>query len=64
MKKFILPFTETIQGWYEIEAETLEEAREIAIEGSFTEDHDPFYSDKSRTEWDENQLIEDKGTDN
>jgi hypothetical protein len=62
MKKFILPFTETTQGWYEIEAETLEEAREIVIEGSFTEDHDPFYSHKSRTDWDEDELMEDDGS--
>ena len=56
-KKFILPFTEVQRGWYEIEAESLEEARAIVIVGDFTEDHDPFYKD-GIVEWDEDELVE------
>lgn len=56
-KKFILPFTEFQRGWYEIEADSLEEAREIAIAGDFTEDHEPFYKD-GEVSWDENELVE------
>jgi hypothetical protein len=57
MPKYILPFQEYNRGWYEIEAESLEEAKAIAIEGSFTEDHDPQYRD-GHTEWDENEMEE------
>jgi hypothetical protein len=55
MSKYALPFLEVNRGWYEIEADSLEEAKQIAIEGAFTEDHEPFYKD-GRTEWDENDL--------
>jgi hypothetical protein len=57
MATFILPFNEYQRGWYEIEADTLEEARAIVIEGNFTEDHEPFYKDGS-VEWDENNITE------
>jgi hypothetical protein len=57
MATFILPFNEYQRGWYEIEADTLEEARAIVIEGNFTEDHEPFYKD-GRVEWDENDITE------
>lgn len=57
MPKYILPFEEYQRGWYEIEAETLEEAKEIVIAGDFTEDHDPFYKD-GRVDYDEDELYE------
>jgi hypothetical protein len=57
MKKYILPFTETQRGWYEIEAENIEQARQIVIEGNFTEDHEPNYKD-GITEWDEQEIEE------
>lgn len=58
MPKYILPFTETNQGWYEIEADTIEQARAIVIAGDFTEDTEPNYN-KGETYWDENELEED-----
>ena len=58
MTKYILPFEEYQQGWYEIEADTIEEARAIVIAGDFTEDHEPNYR-KGHTTWDENELEED-----
>jgi hypothetical protein len=57
---YTLPFTETNRGWYEIEADSLEEAKAIVIKGDFTEDHDPNYKD-GYTEWDENELQEIEG---
>jgi hypothetical protein len=57
MAMYVLPFTEVNRGWYEIEADSLEEARSIVIKGEFTEDHDPKYKD-GYTEWDENELEE------
>ena len=59
MKKYILPFTETQRGWYEIEANSLEEAKQIVIAGDFTENTDPNYKD-GITEYDENDLIEEE----
>lgn len=57
MPKYILPFQEYQRGWYEIEAESLEEAKAIVIAGDFTEDHEPNYKD-GYVEWDENELEE------
>lgn len=57
MKKYILPFIETQRGWYEIEAENIEQARQIVIDNNFTEDHEPYYKD-GITEWHANDLIE------
>ena len=59
-KTYVLPFTEVQRGWYEIEADSLEEAKAIAIAGDFTEDHEPFYRD-GRVDWDENEMYEDTG---
>ena len=61
MPMYVLPFTETNRGWYEIEADSLEEAKAIVIKGDFTEDHDPNYKD-AYTEWDENELEEIEGS--
>jgi hypothetical protein len=52
---YVLPFTEVNRGWYEIEADSLEEAKAIAVDGSFTEDHEPFYKD-GHTEWDPEEI--------
>ena len=57
MTKYILEFTETLFGWYEIEASTIEEAREIAKTGDFTENTEPNYRD-GQIVWDENQIKE------
>ena len=58
MATFILPFYETQRGWYEIEAETIEEARAIAVSDEFTlNDYEPFYKDGT-VEWDENDITE------
>lgn len=57
MATYILPFEETNRGWYEIEASSLEEARQIVIQGDFTVDHEPNYKDGYRI-WDENDLEE------
>ena len=59
MTKYILPFEEHQRGWYEIEADSIEEAKAIVIAGDFTEDHEPFYKD-GVVEWDENELYEEK----
>lgn len=59
MAKYILPFEEHQRGWYEIEADSIEEAKAIVIAGDFTEDHEPFYKD-GVVEWDENELYEEK----
>lgn len=56
MATFILPFEEHQRGWYEIEADSLEDAKAIVIAGDFTEDHEPFYKD-GRVEWDENKMV-------
>lgn len=57
MPKYILPFYEYQRGWYEIEADSLEEAKEIVIDGDFTENHEQFYKDGS-VEWDEEEIYE------
>jgi hypothetical protein len=57
IRKFLVPFEEYQRGWYVIEAESLEEAKAIVIEGDFTEDHEPFYKD-GRVDYDENDIQE------
>ena len=59
MPKYILPFTEVQRGWYEIEADTIEEARAIVAEGDFTEYLEPAGYKDGAVEWDENELTED-----
>ena len=51
MGKFILPFIETNRGWFEIEADTLEEAQAIADSDELVT-YEPFYKD-GVTDWDE-----------
>lgn len=55
MPKYIVPFTEYQRGWYEITADTIEQAKEIAKQGDFTEDHEPQYRD-GRVEWNEEDI--------
>lgn len=57
MAIYVLPFVETNQGWYEIEAETIEQAKAIVISGDFLETAEPYYR-KGDTTWDENDLTE------
>ena len=57
MKTYILPMKEMLEGWYEIEANSLEEAKAIAIQGDFTEHTDPNYR-KGYVDWDEEKIYE------
>jgi hypothetical protein len=57
MKTYILPIKEMLEGWYEIEANSLEEAKAIAIQGDFTELTDPNYR-KGYVDWDEEKIYE------
>ena len=57
MPKYILETVETINGYYEIEAATIEEAREIALSDDFTETHDIEWVD-GYTDWDEDDIYE------
>ena len=54
MAKFVLPFEEYLRGWYEIEAETLEEAKAI-IEETDLEGYEANYKD-GYTDWDISNL--------
>lgn len=57
MAKYILPFYEYQRGWYEIEADSLEEAKAIVTAEGFDDGYEQFYKD-GYTEWDENELAE------
>jgi hypothetical protein len=57
MAKYILPFWEEQRGWYEIEADSLEEAKAIVEVGDFVEDHEPHYKD-GQVEWNIDDLYE------
>ena len=57
MAQFALPFYEEQTGFYIIEADTLEEAKAIVIQGDFTEDHEPYYKN-GQVEWDEDEMYE------
>lgn len=41
MAIFVLPITEVVSGWVEIEADTIEQARDIAENGDPFESTDP-----------------------
>ena len=56
-KVFVLPFIETLRGYYEIEADNLEEAKAIVELGNFTETIEPSYKD-GYTDWDSADLEE------
>ena len=59
MKTYILPYEEYIEGWYEIEANSLDEAKAIAKEGQFTE-YTEGNSNKGWTDWNEEDMFEKK----
>ncbi len=50
MAKYYLPFEETQHGWYEIEADSLEHAKELAEDTAFVMDLEPNYK-SGNTEW-------------
>jgi len=47
MKTYLLPFDEHLKGFYEIEANSLEHAKEIARSPNFTETREPEYTSGS-----------------
>lgn len=51
MAKYILPFQETQQGWYEIEATTIEEAKKLAEDMDYMAELEPNYR-HGTTDWD------------
>ena len=57
MPKYILETVETINGYYEIEADTLEQAKEIALSDDFTENYNIEWVD-GYTEWNEDDIYE------
>lgn len=59
MGVYILPMYEYQRGWYEIEADSLEEAQAIVEQGDFTETLEPQYRD-GRTEWYPEEMYEEK----
>lgn len=56
MAKFTIPFMEYQRGWYEIEADSMEQAKAIVDSGELI-DFEPEYQD-SRVEIDTNELTE------
>ena len=58
MAKFILPFYEEQTGWYEIEADSLEQAKSLASDMDYMVDLEPNYKD-GHVDWDENDVVED-----
>ena len=41
-KKFAIPFTEVVKGWYEFEAENLEEARKLVEKDYLLDELEPI----------------------
>jgi hypothetical protein len=64
MPKYILETIETINGYYEIEADTLEEAKAIALSDDLTELYEIIWVD-GETDWNEDDIyeLEDGGSD-
>jgi hypothetical protein len=52
MATYTIPFEENLRGWFEIEADSIEEAKTILEEGSAEVDYARFYKDGT-TNWDE-----------
>lgn len=50
MKTYYLPFEEIQRGWYEIEADSLEHAKQLADNTAYVMDLEPNYKDGT-TEW-------------
>lgn len=59
MQKFILPFTEINKGWFEIEAENLEQAKALVEQTDFVMDLEPFYKGGD-TYWETEQLTKEE----
>lgn len=59
MATYILPFYETQRGWYEIEADSIEEARKLAEDDDYMLDLEQYYKD-GQTEWDPAEISEAK----
>lgn len=57
MGKFILPFYESLRGWYEIEADSIEEARKLADDYDYIAELEPNYKD-GEADWDANEITE------
>ena len=57
MAKYILPFWEEQRGWYEIEADSLDKAKEIVKLSDFTENHEPQYRG-GQVEWNIDKMYE------
>ena len=57
MATFILPFYESQRGWYEIEANTLEEAKALVEDNDYISDLEPNYKD-GQTDWDPEEITE------
>jgi hypothetical protein len=57
MPKYILEVVETINGYYEIEADTLEEAKAIALSDDLTELYEIVWVD-GETDWNEDDIYE------
>ena len=55
MPKYVLPFIETQRGWYEIEANNIEEAKDLAQNTDYIAELEPNYKD-GYTDWDENDI--------
>lgn len=55
MAKYYLPFYETQRGWYEIEADSIEEARQLADNTDYISDLEPNYRD-GETDWDSDEI--------
>ena len=58
MTKYLLPFVETQRGWYTIEANTIEEARQLADDMDYMVDLTPDYN-SGEVNWDANDVVED-----
>ena len=57
MATYILPFYEAQRGWFEIEADSIEEARKLAEDNDYMADIEQYYKD-GQTEWDPAEITE------
>ena len=57
MAIFVLPITEVVSGWVEIEADTIEQARDIAENGDPFESADPQWR-KAEVYYESKDIVE------
>lgn len=57
MGTYILPFEERQTGWYEIEAESLEQAKALADNTDYIAELEPNYKD-GYTDWNSDDVTE------